>query len=144
MLVIIIISGYLLPFKYFYNKNKQTIISNTRIFSINKLYENRNTDRISIVKFTADWCPNCTLVENMSLYTSRVNKAIITNKIDLLTADLTRENRPAEQLLLKLGSHSIPFLAVFPAGENFTKPICLRDIYSEDDIIKAIKMAKYN
>ncbi len=96
---------------------------------------------ISIVKFTADWCPNCVLVERTALYTSRVVSLINENSITLYTADITRENPDAQKLLRELGSRSIPFLAVFPPGERFNEPICLRDIYDESDVLEAIRIA---
>ena len=43
-------------------------------------------------------------------------------------------------LLLLLGSRSIPTLAVIPPGELFSKPFCLRDIYTKDEVIKTIKI----
>jgi hypothetical protein len=41
----------------------------------------------------------------------------------------------------KLGNSSIPLLAVFPPGEGFNSPICLRDIYSPDDVINALTLS---
>ncbi|MDY6934257.1 MAG: cytochrome c biogenesis protein CcdA [Spirochaetota bacterium] len=141
-LCIIIISGYLFPFQFLRNEKEKPIITDTNAFSIERLYENRKNGRISIIKFTADWCPNCKLVERVSLYTPDVFEAMDNNNVDLLVADMTRENPIAEDLLYRLGSSSLPFLAVFPVGESFTKPICLRDIYSDDDVVQAISMAK--
>ena len=141
-LVAILFIGYYISFHYIYSTEKEIAMPFKKKFNIETLYQNRDSRKISIVKFTADWCPNCKLVEKTSLYTSKVIKKINKGKIDLLIADLTRKNRIAEELLSILGSHSIPFLAVFPAGESFTKPICLNDIYSENDVLKAIKMAK--
>ncbi len=76
------------------------------------------------------------------MFTEKVTKSITQNNIEFLTADMTRENPDASALLTRLGSRSIPFLAVFPAGRTFFEPICLRDIYSEKDVLKAIEMAK--
>jgi len=47
-------------------------------------------------------------------------------------------------LMSRLGSNSIPFLAVFPAGKGFVKPFCLRDIYSAGDVVTAVEAAKLN
>jgi len=139
--IIIIVSGYFLIFNYFYS-NEQKIEISKNNFSLSLLNDNKENDKVSIVNFTADWCPNCKLVEKLSLNTKKVKDSINKTNIDFLYADLTEENPDATALLSKLGSRSIPFLAVFPAGKNFVKPICLRDIYSEDDVLKAIEMAK--
>jgi len=140
ILVIITVSGYFISFNYLYEETKDISLKGQK-FSVERLYENKNNNRITIIKFTADWCPNCKLVEKLSLYTKDVAKLINENKIDFLIADITEKNPVTEKLLEKLGSKSIPFLAVIPPGKNFTKPYCLRDVYSEMDVIKAINKA---
>jgi len=62
--------------------------------------------------------------------------------VDYMVADITKANPDAEWLMKKLGSHSIPLLAVMPAGDGFTSPILLRDIYSAGDVLKALDMAR--
>jgi thiol:disulfide interchange protein DsbD len=135
-LIIIITGGYFLSFQYFFKADKIEIKKNE--FSVEKLYSYKD-NKVTIVKWTADWCPNCTLVEKMSLNTTKVSNVLKQNNIELLTADITRKNPDAEKLLEMLGSRSIPFLAVFPKGVAFTEPICLRDVYSEKDVLNAIE-----
>jgi thiol:disulfide interchange protein DsbD len=105
-----------------------------------RLIEHRDRGRVSVVNFTADWCPNCRLVEKTSLHTAHVSDALIKHNAAFYTADLTRENSEGEDLLKALGSRSIPFLAVFPPG-RFLEPVCLRDIYSEKDVLRALEEA---
>jgi len=140
LLVLITGAGYFVSFNYLYERENSAEI-NSGNFSQERLYRNRDEGRISLIKFTADWCPNCKLVEKMSLYTSDVSGAIRENNIDFMVADITQKNPAAEELMKKLGSRSIPFLAIVPSGERFKNPICLRDIYSEENVLKAIKMA---
>ena len=135
-------AGYLFSYRYLPVENVAGERGEQRQFSLEKLLENRDRGIITIIKFTADWCPNCKLVESTSLYTRDVIKAMKDNEVSLLVADITRSNTTAEQLLKKLGSQSIPFLAVFPPGAAFSRPLCLRDIYSEEDVLTAIKEAK--
>ncbi len=138
LLIIIISGGYLLSFEYLFKIENVEIIKNE--FSVEKLYSNKNK-KVTIVKWTADWCPNCSLVEKLSLNTSGVSKILNENNIEVLTADITRKSPDAEKLLELLGSRSIPFLAVFPKGNSFYSPLCLRDVYSEKDVIEAINKA---
>jgi thiol:disulfide interchange protein len=142
--VLIIIAGYFSSYNYFYaGKESYEFMNSDKLnFSMDILFKNKENKKNSIIDFTADWCPNCKLVEKTSLYTRKVAMSLKQNNIELLTADLTRENPEASALLTKLGSRSIPFLAVFPAGKNFFEPICLRDLYSEKDVLKAIDLAK--
>jgi len=139
-IVIIFISGYWLSFSVFYN-NKNLMPVKEKTFSMDILNKNKDSGVISIVKFTADWCPNCRFVEKTSLYTRSVISRIQEQKIDLLIADITRENTEGQLLLKKLGSRSIPFLAIFAPGDKFYSPLCLRDIYKERDVLDAIDRA---
>ncbi|TAL37390.1 MAG: hypothetical protein EPN93_05830 [Spirochaetes bacterium] len=140
-LVLIVLGGCLFSFNVVHRGDDAGVTIQSRAFSLEELQKNRDRGRISVVKFTADWCPNCTLVEKTSLYTRKVIDALEARGADLMVADITREHKEAQGLLSELGSRSIPFLAVFPAGEEFDKPYCLRDIYSEDDVLAALDAA---
>lgn len=102
-----------------------------------KLLAAAAVQRWVVVDFTADWCPNCVLVERATLQDQRVRQAFLDRNALLLKADLTRDNPPAKLLLERLGSRSIPFLAIFPPGQRFWHPFFLRDIYRADDVLAA-------
>ncbi len=138
-LLAIIAGGYALSFHFLYTVDSADLKG--AVFSEERVMSNRDSGRISMVQFTAEWCPNCKLVEARSLRTDRVARAVKENDVDYMIADITRENPAAERLLSLLGSRSIPVLAVIPAGQDFFRPVCLRDIYSEEDVINAIGMA---
>lgn len=141
LLLIMTAGGYYFSYEYLYGGDKEIVIADQKEYHAETLFRNRDAGRITIVKFTADWCPNCKLVESTSLNTTSVARALRDKRIDFLIADLTRENTEGGALMKKLGSYSIPFLAVFPPG-SFTEPICLRDIYSEEDVLRAIEAAE--
>lgn len=111
-------------------------------FSIEQLMANRISGKITVISFTADWCPNCKLVEKTALNTRKVKSLFSDGSVEFMVADITQKNPVAEEIMSRLGSNSIPFLAVFPPGEGFVKPVCLRDIYSADDVESAVDMAK--
>jgi thiol:disulfide interchange protein DsbD len=100
-----------------------------------KLLAAAAAQRWVVVDFTADWCPNCVLVERATLQDQRVRQAFRDRNALLLKADLTRDNPSAKLLLERMGSRSIPFLAIFPPGERFWHPFFLRDIYRADDVV---------
>ncbi|MCG6981873.1 MAG: thioredoxin family protein [Deltaproteobacteria bacterium] len=112
-----------------------------QVYTEAKLLEAVQGNRWVIVDFTADWCPNCILVERTALQDQQVVETFRKHNALLLKADLTRENPPAKRLLEKMGSRSIPFLALFPPGENFWQPFFLRDIYRARDVLRAFEMA---
>ncbi|MBT8406321.1 MAG: thioredoxin family protein [Deltaproteobacteria bacterium] len=104
-----------------------------------KLLEAARKNRWVVVDFTADWCPNCLLVEKTVLHNRTVVETFRKHDALLLKADLTMENPPAKRLLQKLGSRSIPFLAFFPPGENFWQPYFLRDLYRVKDVLEVFE-----
>ena len=106
-----------------------------------KLLEAAKKNRWVVVDFTADWCPNCILVERTALRDQHVVETFRKHNALLLKADLTRENPPAKRLLENMGSRSIPFLALFPPGENFWQPFFLRDIYRARDVLQVFELA---
>jgi len=142
ILLAIIISGYLFSFKYLSGERSDSYKKTN--FSIERILSNKSKGIITVVNFTADWCPNCSLVERMSLQDSDVQKFLSKDNIEFMTADITRKGTEAEALMNRLGSSSIPFLAVFPPGTGFSSPICLRDIYSSRDVIDALTLISFN
>jgi thiol:disulfide interchange protein len=105
-----------------------------------KLLEAARQSRWVVVDFTADWCPNCILVERTALGDEHVVETFRKHNVLLLKADLTRENPSAKRLLEKMGSRSIPFLALFPPGEHFWEPFFLRDIYRARDVLRVFEL----
>ena len=140
LLVGLIAGGYFFSFHYFFiERENEKIIGNN--LTLERLLENKEKGRISMVKFTAEWCPNCKLVEKMTLENPAILETIRNNNIDFIVADITRKNPPAEKLLSLMHSNSIPILAVIPPGRGFGKPIILRDIYTKRDVIEAVRIA---
>jgi thiol:disulfide interchange protein DsbD len=124
-------------------RNQETATGKTlqwQPYADSKLLASAAEKRWVVVDFTADWCPNCLLVERTALQDTRVVQALRERGALLLKADLTRENPPAKRLLEEMGSRSIPFLALFPPGEDFWEPFFLRDLYSAEDVLKVFSM----
>ena len=103
-------------------------------FSLQRLTTLGQQGRTVMVDWTADWCPNCKYVEKAVLESEPVQEAMRRKGVLFMVADITH-NPPVESALQKqLGSHSIPFLGVFP-GDDPRRPFTLRDIYSRKDVI---------
>ena len=100
-----------------------------------------NSSHVSMIIFTADWCPNCKLVEGTTLKSKKVIDFIKSNDIHTYKADITTKNELAEELMQSLGARSIPFVAIFPKGEYFYQPVILRDMYTSNDLLKALQKA---
>lgn len=110
-------------------------------FSHEKLRKNSMSGKVSVVEFTADWCPNCRALEFSVFKSSEFTEVISNPAVEFMVADITEKGAPGESLLKKLGGRSIPFLAIFPSGKNFTKPLCIRDLYSTSDFKRAVERA---
>lgn len=83
-----------------------------------------------MVEFTADWCPNCKLLEQSTLTPDNMTRWHQEYGVRFIRVDLTREDPIAQDFLRALGSSSIPLTALFPPGDGASSPLILRDIYS--------------
>ena len=92
-----------------------------------------------VLVFTADWCPNCKVLEHAVLGSRQVHAWRKRYGTRFVRVDLTRENAPALALLRALGSSSIPFVAFFPAGKNAHAPLVLRDMYTPRQFEEALE-----
>jgi thiol:disulfide interchange protein len=93
-----------------------------------------------MVDFTANWCPTCKWNLKFAINTPGVRKAVRSNDVVPLVADWTTYSPEIKATLKSLGSNSIPVLAIFPADRP-NDPIVLRDLLSEDDVLKALERA---
>ncbi len=58
-----------------------------------------------------------------------------------IKVDITAPSASGLDLLEQLGSRSIPLTALFPLGENATRPLVLRDIYGSERLEQALQQA---
>ena len=140
ILLVIALTGYSLSFNFFFTGKAYS--HEKTPFSPEKILKNRDNGIVTVVEFTADWCPNCSLVEKISLENDRVQKLFARDDVEFMVADITQKNPEAESLMNRIDSKSIPLLAVFPPAEGFSAPLCLRDIYSADDAAASINEAQ--
>jgi thiol:disulfide interchange protein DsbD len=89
-----------------------------------------------LLEFTADWCPNCKLLEATILTDERLRKWQRSYNMEFIRVDITKDDSCATRLLAELGGKSIPLTALFPVGEDATSPLVMRDVYSMQHIEK--------
>ena len=96
-----------------------------------------------VVKFTANWCKNCAVLDK-SIYKTETfkNKLAETNAV-LIIADWSYEDPSIKQVLVELGGpgQSLPFTAIYPGGDP-EPPITLEAMYSMEDILGALGEAE--
>jgi len=139
MLVVILAGGYFISFNLI---EKKAGAAEKNPFSMERVLANRDRGVVSVIDFTADWCPNCKLVEKTVLEDERILRLFAREDIDFMVADITVAHPEAEALMQVMGSSSIPFLAILPPGEGFKTPACVRDIYSVRNVIEGIAYAE--
>jgi len=76
-----------------------------------------------LIDFTADWCPNCKLVEATALSSGKVRELVERNGVVTMTADWTYPSKDVDKMLKGLGYNGIPVVAILPAGDP-NHPIC--------------------
>jgi len=140
-LISLIVLFLLIVFSFwvsFFKQHESDLSKITRMnYSHQTLLDNFGKRPVLVV-FTADWCPNCKLVEKSALYTEKTIEIFNEKSVLILVADLSNEGSEGEELLSRLKSKSIPFTAFFFMDRKLGEPICLRDIYSEDDILEIL------
>ncbi len=90
-----------------------------------------------LLEFTADWCPSCKLLEHTTLQPKRILALNNRYRVRSFRVDLTRESPETTALLKALSGHSIPFVALFPAGPRAHSPTILRDIFTPGQLEQA-------
>ncbi len=94
-----------------------------------------------LLEFTADSCPNCKVLEVTVLTDERMRALRARYGMELIRVDLTGANAYGIRLLEALGSKSIPLTALFPAGEQASSPLVLRDVYTTGTLKDALELA---
>lgn len=92
-----------------------------------------------LVEFTADWCPNCKVLERTVLTGTNLEQWQKRYGLRAIKVDLSRNNAPGQALLERLGSASIPVVALFPAGEEKNRPLVLRDLFGKATLEDALR-----
>lgn len=95
------------------------------------------TGRPVLVKFTANWCATCQVIEGTVFRSPEVWDALRAANVVTLKADLTEENAPGYPHLLKLNpAGGIPLTAVYFPGRE--EPVVLSSIYTSGDLIAVV------
>jgi thiol:disulfide interchange protein DsbD len=94
-----------------------------------------------LVDFTAEWCPNCKLLERTVLTAKTLAEISSRYGLTPVQVDLTGDNPEGLALLRALGSQSIPVVAIFPAGEGSRAPVVLRDLFTAGQLDEALRQA---
>lgn len=93
-----------------------------------------------LIDFTANWCLTCKRNEAFALNTAETRALVDKLGVATLYADFTQESPEVRKWLDKFQSISVPLTVIFPA-EDPSRPIVLRDVYSQLTLLASLERA---
>lgn len=99
----------------------------------------RDSGRVVVLDFTADWCLNCKALEAAFLNRDPVKSLLLGEGVVPMKADLTSTSAPGWETLRGLGRTGIPTLAIF--GPGLEEP-WIASAYTGEQVAEAIGRAR--
>ena len=93
------------------------------------------------VYFTADWCVNCKVNEQVALSTDEVGEAFADRGIKVLMGDWTNEDPVITEWLQRYGRAGVPLYLYFPRGATLEEAAILPQVLLPETVIRAIERA---
>jgi suppressor for copper-sensitivity B len=109
-------------------------------FTLAALEDAKKGGKTVMIDFTADWCLTCKTNLKLAVDTRKTLELVEKHGVVPMLADWTKPSDEIKQTLNALGSNSIPVLAIYPAGQP-DKPIILRDLLTQQDVLDALEKA---
>lgn len=100
----------------------------------------RGSGKPVLVKFTANWCATCQVIEGTVFRDPAVWESLKSHNVATVKVDLTHDDAPGKDLLLKLNpAGGIPLTAIFTPGKD--EPLVLASVYSSAELLRALDAA---
>jgi thiol:disulfide interchange protein len=109
-------------------------------YSAELLAAQRDSGRIVLLDFTADWCLTCKVNERVALASDAVHAALRDHDVALVRADWTTRDPGVTRALATFGRSSVPFAVVYPRAHE-AAPIFLPTLLTPGIIIDALVRA---
>ncbi|HEX5103731.1 MAG TPA: protein-disulfide reductase DsbD domain-containing protein, partial [Pirellulaceae bacterium] len=109
-------------------------------YSEEQLAQEISAGKTVMIDFTANWCPTCQLNTHFAIETPKIKALLEKNGVVPMLADWTEHSPEIKAKLQELKSASIPFLAIYPAGQP-AEVIRLQDVISESQLAQALEKA---
>jgi thiol:disulfide interchange protein DsbD len=109
-------------------------------YSAELLAAQRDSGRIVLLDFTADWCLTCKVNERVAFGTDAVRTAIRDRDVVLLRADWTTRDPAVTRALAAFGRTSVPFVVVYPRARD-AAPIVMPTLLTSGIVTGALERA---
>jgi thiol:disulfide interchange protein DsbD len=100
----------------------------------------RDSGRVVLVDFTADWCLTCKVNERVAFGSGAVRAAIREHGVTLLRADWTTRDPVVTRALAAFGRNSVPFVVIYPRARD-AAPIVLPTLLTPGIVTSALERA---
>jgi thiol:disulfide interchange protein DsbD len=111
-----------------------------RPYSAELLEAQRDSGRIVLLDFTADWCLTCKVNERVALGSEAVRAAIRDRGVALLRADWTTRDPVVTRALAAFGRNSVPFVVIYPRARD-AAPIVMPTLLTSGLVTGALERA---
>lgn len=135
----VVLAAGVIAFGWLYGENERVAWQPFSLAALQKVAVEEG--KTVLVDFSAEWCPNCKVLEKLVLHTDEVEKAIAKSGAVTMYADFTDYPPEIERTLKALKSNGVPVIAIFP-GDRPHEPIVFRDGYTAQGLISALGQAE--
>lgn len=111
-----------------------------RPYSAALLEAQRDSGRIVLLDFTADWCLTCKVNERVAFGSEAVRAAVRDRDVVLLRADWTTRDPVVTRALAAFGRTSVPFVVVYPRARD-AAPIVMPTLLTSGIVTGALERA---
>lgn len=111
-----------------------------RPYSAALLEAQRDSGRIVLLDFTADWCLTCKVNERVALESEAVRLALRDQDVALLRADWTTRDSIVTRALAAFGRNSVPFVVIYPRARD-AAPIVMPTLLTSGIVTGALQRA---
>ena len=111
-----------------------------RPYSAELLQAQRDSGRVVLLDFTADWCLTCKVNERVALGSDAVRASLRAHDVALLRADWTTRDPSVTRALAAFGRNSVPFVVLY-GRDRAAAPAVLPTLLTPGTVTRALDAA---